>query len=180
MSGNLRINCRQETAADYQAVFALIERAFENEPMSDHQEQFLVERLRKSDAFVPQLSLVAEMDDKIIGYILLTKIQIQNKNVHFDSLALAPVAVLPEYQGQGIGGTLIRAAHDQACQLGHGSVVLLGHETYYPKFGYRPAHLFGISLPFEVPKENCMAVELIEGTLDRVSGTVVYPRVFFG
>lgn len=147
--------------------------------MSDHQEQFLVERLRRSDAFLPELSLVAEMDDKIVGYILLSKIRIQNHKDCFDSLALAPVAVLPEYQGRGVGGTLIRAAHDKACHLGHGSVVLLGHETYYPKFGYRPAHLFGISLPFDVPKENCMAIELTEGALDQVSGTVVYPRAFF-
>lgn len=170
---------RQETAADYEAVFQLIKAAFANEEFSDHKEQFLVQRLRKTEAFIPELSLVAENKNAIVGHILLTRIRIKNEQSQFESLALAPVTVLPDVQGNGIGRQLIEHAHEIARQLGHTSVVLLGHEDYYPRFGYQPAHEFGIRLPFDVPKENCMAVELTENALQNVQGTVVYDPAFF-
>jgi len=176
----MNILFRQENKNDYAAVFNLIQRAFEKEEMSDHSEQYLVERLRNSEAFIPKLSIVAEINQNIAGHILLTRIKvINNKNEEFYSLALAPVSVLPEYQGKGIGGKLIETAHKKAKELGFGSVILLGHENYYPRFGYEIAKKYGIKLPFEVPDENCMAIELIKGALEGVEGTVVYPKAFF-
>lgn len=172
------MNIRQETKNDYKAVFNLIKEAFKNEALSDHKEQFLVERLRKSDAFIPELSIVAEIDKKIVGYILTTKLKIKNESNEFESLALAPVSVLPEFQGKGIGGKLIIESHKKAKELGHKSIVLLGHENYYPKFGYQQADTFGIEFPFNVPKQNCMAVELIENGLKNVNGMVEYPKEF--
>ncbi|CAL2101777.1 N-acetyltransferase [Tenacibaculum sp. 190130A14a] len=169
---------RQENHYDFKAVFKLIEEAFKNEPFSDQKEQFLVERLRKSDAFIPELSLVAEIDNIVVGHILVTKLKIKNETNVFDSLALAPVSVLPKFQAQGIGGKLILEAHKNAKELGHTSIVLLGHAHYYPKFGYKQAHTFGIKLPFEVPKENCMVIELIENGLKGVQGIVEYPKEF--
>jgi len=174
----MEIAIRQEESKDFKAVFYLIEEAFKTEKLSDHKEQFLVERLRKSDAFIPELSLIAEIDNKIVGYILLTKLKIKNDSSEFDSLALAPVSVHPDYQGIGIGGMLINKSHIIAKKLGHKSIILLGHEKYYPKFGYKQAHLFGIQLPFDVPKENCMAIELIENGLIGVNGIVKYPVEF--
>lgn len=173
---NLKI--RQESPNDYKAVFNLIEEAFKNEIHTDHREQFLVERLRKSDAFIPELSIVAEVDGKIVGHILLTKLKIVKEDQVFNSLALAPVSVVPGFQEKGIGGALINYAHDKARTLGHTSIILLGHENYYPKFGYKLADSFGIQLPFDVPKENCMAIELIENGLKGVSGMVEYPKEF--
>ncbi|RNC84365.1 MAG: N-acetyltransferase [Balneola sp.] len=169
---------RQEEPADYTAVFELIEQAFATEELSDHQEQFLVERLRHSAAFIPELSLVAEIGSTIVGHILLTRIFIKSTQRTYKSLALAPVSVLPEYQRKGIGGSLIQYAHSGAKELGYQSVILLGHENYYPRFGYQQAHTFGIVLPFEAPKENCMAIPLTENGLKGVSGTVVYPKEF--
>ncbi|KUY20737.1 GCN5 family acetyltransferase [Elizabethkingia miricola] len=176
----MNILFRQENKNDYAAVFNLIQRAFEKEEMSDHSEQYLVERLRNSEAFIPELSIVAEINQNIAGHILLTRIKVvNNKNEEFESLALAPVSVLPEYQGKGIGGKLIETAHKKAKELGFGSVILLGHENYYPRFGYEIAKKYGIKLPFEVPDENCMTIELIKGTLEGIEGTVVYPKAFF-
>ena len=127
---------RQEKPADYVAVFEIIKKAFENEELSNYKEQFLVERLRSSDVFIPELSVVAEVAGMVVGHILLTKIEIRNDTSLFNSLALAPVSVLPEFQNRGIGGELIEYAHKRAKELGYKSVVLLGHEKYYPKFGY--------------------------------------------
>ncbi len=97
----MNIAIRQEKAEDFKAVFNLIEKAFESEKLSDHREQFLVERLRKSRAFIPELSIIAEFENKIVGHILLTKLIIKNNQEEFSSLALAPVSVLPEYQENG-------------------------------------------------------------------------------
>lgn len=173
------INIRKEKPEDYSSVFELIEKAFRNEKYSDHQEHFLVERLRKSKAFVPELSLVAVVDNTIVGHILLTEIVIKTAENKIKSLALAPVSVLPEFQGKGIGGKLIQTAHQIARDLGYQSIILLGHEKYYPKFGYRLAEEFGITLPFDVPKENCMAIELQLNALKNIHGEVVYPKEFF-
>lgn len=175
----MEVKIRQEKKKDFLEVFNLISKAFEKEKLSDHQEQHLVERLRKSNSFIPELSLVAESKGKILGHILLTPIQINSESETFESLALAPVSVLPAYQSLGIGGKLIEEAHSAAINSGFGSIVLLGHPGYYPRFGYQKAEKFGIKLPFDVPSEYCMALELFPCSLQGVSGNVEYPSEFF-
>ena len=98
------LEIRQENKNDYVEVYNVVKKAFETAEHSDGNEQDLVEALRKSTSFIPELSLVAVVDNKIVGYILFTKIKI-GKN---EELALAPLAVLPEYQRQGIGKELIK------------------------------------------------------------------------
>ena len=173
------VKLRQETIADYEAVFKIIEEAFKSEEYSDNKEKFLVERLRNSKAFIPQLALVAETDSIIVGHILLTKIQIKNDHESFESLALAPVSVKPNYQKMGIGGQLIKEAHRIAKELGYKSIVLLGHAEYYPKFGYQLCRNYGIKIPFDAPEENCLVVELVEDGLKGVNGIVEYTREFY-
>ncbi|MCH4824391.1 N-acetyltransferase [Gramella lutea] len=174
----MQVTIRKEQQKDHQEVFDLIKKAFETEKYSDHMEHYLVERLRKSASFVPELSLVAEIRNKIVGQILLTRVKIKNREQEFHSLALAPVSVLPEFQGKGIGSKLIEYAHQKARDIGFSSVLVLGHEKYYPQFGYEQAEKYGINFPFEVPKENCMCIELINNGLKGISGTVEYPKEF--
>ncbi|MEM9546137.1 MAG: N-acetyltransferase [Bacteroidota bacterium] len=169
---------RKEAPSDYDEVLKLIKKAFLNEEYSDHSEHLLVDRLRKSKSFVPELSIVAELNKKIVGHILLTKIQINSTTQSFPSLALAPVSVHPDHQGKGIGGKLILCSHEVARDLGYQSIVLLGHENYYPRFGYERADTYGIELPFDVPPQNCMVIELIENGLNGVQGLVKYAKEF--
>ncbi|MEN5306599.1 N-acetyltransferase [Chryseobacterium cucumeris] len=173
------ITIRQEEKKDHQQVFQLTEEAFREMEHSDHQEQFLVEKLRESKAFIPELSLVAE-DEKgtIAGHILFTKIKIVNEEKSFASLALAPVSVKPEFQNQGIGAKLILEGHRIAEELGYESVILIGHEKYYPRFGYKKTSNFGISFPFDISEENGMAVELVKDGLKDRKGVVKYPHEF--
>lgn len=173
------MNIRKEENKDHKDVFNLVKNAFENEEYTDHKEQFLVERLRNSASFVPELSLVAEIGGEIVGFVLLTKIKIVNNDLQKTSLALAPIAILKKYQGKGIGGKLILEAHQRAKELGFDSVILLGHEKYYPKFGYKMTKNYGIKLPFDVPDENCMLIELTENALKEVTGIVEYPKEFY-
>jgi predicted N-acetyltransferase YhbS len=170
---------RQETPNDYTAVFSLTEEAFRELKFSNHDEQFLVERLRNSEAFIPELSLVAELDGQVVGHIMLTKMTIRNDNNGYPTLGLAPVSVLPAFQCQGIGSSLIMEAHRIAGDMGYKSVVLIGHPAYYPRFGYRVAGNYGIRFPFEAPDECCMVAELVQGALEGVSGLVEHPKEFY-
>lgn len=173
------ITIRQEEEKDHLKVFQLTEEAFRNMEHSDHQEHFLVEQLRNSEAFIPELSLVAETENgEIAGHILFTKLKIQNGDETFESLALAPVSVHPDFQNRGIGGQLILRGHSIAKESGYTSVILIGHESYYPKFGYEKTTNFGISFPFEIPEINGMAVELVKDGLKNVKGIVKYPKEF--
>ncbi|WP_417887578.1 GNAT family N-acetyltransferase [Zunongwangia sp.] len=174
----MEIKIRQEKPEDHQEVFELIRETFLQESNSDHQEHFLVNRLRKSSYFLPQLSLVAEYDHKIVGYVLLIRITIQNDKDKFPALALAPIAVLPNFQQKGIGSKLLSIVHKKAKNLDYELVIVLGHEEYYPRFGYEQANKFDIQAPFEVPAKNFMLKELTPNAAQHISGMVVYPEVF--
>ena len=170
---------RQEKVDDRVSVNDVVKQAFANVENSDQTEAALVERLRKSKAFIPELSLVAWMEDKIVGHILLTKVVIRSKVKMTDSLALAPVSVLPVYQGLGIGGSLIKEAHRIAINGGHESIVLIGHENYYPRFGYEPASRYQITFPFNVPDKNAMVMIFAKKASVNLKGIVEYPEAFF-
>ncbi|NLP41786.1 MAG: N-acetyltransferase [Veillonellaceae bacterium] len=174
----MNIRIRKETERDYRNVEDLVQKAFQEAQFSDHSEHLLVSRLRKSNAFIAELSLVAEKAGLLVGHILFSKVRIVNERKIVESLALAPVAVLPEYQNKGVGKLLIREGLRIAQELGFESVIVLGHEHYYPRFGFKPARSWGIKLPFTVPEENFMALELKEGALDDAAGVVEYPQEF--
>ena len=176
----LTVSIRQEAPEDQVTVHQVIKRAFADVAESDQSEAEMVDRLRLSDAFIPELSLVAVKNDEIVGHILFTKLVIRSGELAFEgALALAPVSVDPAHQGQGIGGRLIEEGHAIARRLGYAGVVLLGHAGYYPRFGYERASGFGIQSPWEVPDENYMALELVPGGLKTARGLVEYPRAFF-
>jgi len=175
----MKIEIRQEKPSDYPAVFNLIKAAFRHDEISNHNEHYLVEKLRKSKDFIPALSLVAISNNEIVGHVLMTKITIKNKTNSFISLALAPISVKPEYQQQGIGKQLMLAAHNKAKEFGFNSIVILGHEDYYPKFGYKPMSNYKITMPFEAPEKNCFVIALTKDALRDVTGMVQYPTVFF-
>jgi putative acetyltransferase len=168
------IHIRPENAGDITTIFKVEAAAFQRS-----EEAILVDQLRAGAAFIPGLSLVAEIDQQIVGHILFTALQIKSgEELMTGLLALAPVAVLPAYQNRGVGGALIRKGLEIARELGYKGVIVLGHEHYYPKFGFVPAAKWHIRAPLEVPDGNFMALELVAGALDHFSGVVVYAREF--
>ena len=168
----MNVTIRKEEEKDYKKVYEVNCLAFQQEDESK-----LIEKIRKGKNFIPELSLVAEIDDEIIGHILFSKIKIVGDFV-FDSLTLAPMAVIPEFQKQGIGSKLIKKGIEKAKELNFDSIIVLGHKEYYPKFGFQKASKWNIKCPFEVPEEAFMAIELTEKAFEGKAGTVRYPDEF--
>lgn len=170
-----RIIIRQETPDDFKEVFEVNRSAF-----GQNNEAALVDHLRRNPAvFVPGLSLVAVGSNKIVGHILFTRIKINDGNgTMHESLGLAPMAVRPGFQKRGIGGQLIKKGFEASKKSGFKSVIVLGHENYYPKFGFEPARKWNIKAPVDVSPGAFMAIELVKDGLKDVSGTVVYPKEF--
>ncbi len=164
---------RPETPLDYPKVYELNNVAF-----GRAEEAKLVDRLRSSSAFVTDLSLVATVANKVVGHILLSKIEIVNDTQKDIGLSLAPMAVSPSMQKQGIGSALINEGLARAKDAGYKFIVVLGHETFYPKFGFTPTNRWNIRAPFNVPATSFMALELQEDALEKISGIVQYPKEF--
>jgi predicted N-acetyltransferase YhbS len=169
----MKIAIRQETEADYSGVYQLNAEAFGQEA-----EAKLVDALRISDAFIPELSLIATIDNTLIGHILFTKIKIRNGDTTFNSLALAPMAVSVSYQNKGIGSQLVTKGLHRAKMLGYSSVIVLGHKEFYPKFGFVPADKWHIRSPYDVPTDVFMGIELTKNGLKGIEGTVEYAKEF--
>ena len=167
------ITVRPEQQADIDDIYELNKLAFGQE-----NEARLVDLLRSGEGYVPGLSIVAAADNALVGHILFSKIFVVSGDARYETLALAPMAVRPGFQKQGVGGRLITAGLQSARELGFGSAIVLGHEHYYPKFGFVPASRWSIRAPIDVPDNVFMAIELLPGSLRNVSGVVEYPVQF--
>ena len=173
------VHIRLEERRDHKAIFELIRAAFAEEPHSDKREHILVENLREKGSNIPELCLVAEQDGKVVGHLFTCKVGIRSPHNLFDALAIAPVTVLPGHQRSGIGSALIEVAISKAKSRGHLRMVLVGHEDYYPRFGFELATDHGVEFPFELPRENGFILGLNPGALRGVEGVVQYPKDFF-
>lgn len=169
----MKINLRPENKNDYSVISMINDMAFGQET-----EGKLIENLRKNRKFIKELSLVACMGSEIVGHILFFPIIIKSHKDTFQSLALAPMSVIPELQSLGIGSQLVEKGLAKAKKLGYKSVIVLGHDKFYPKFGFKPASTFNIKPPFEVPDHIFMAIELCNNSLKNIEGTVSYPKEF--
>ncbi|OKJ01087.1 GNAT family N-acetyltransferase [Kitasatospora sp. CB01950] len=138
------------------------------------EEADLVDALRRDSAFLPELSVVA-VDDRevVIGHALLTRLRIGNGK----GLALAPVAVAPEWQRKGVGTAVVRAALTAAAEAGERVVVVLGDPGYYGRFGFAPASGHRITGPFDVPDTYFQALPL-PGADGVPHGACRYPAPF--
>lgn len=167
---------RTETKKDYTDVYNLNYEAFGNRD----DESKLIEKIRLSPQFIPELSIVAEKDNEIVGHILLSKAEVVDEDSVYEVIVLAPIAVKPSLQKKGIGGQLINEGLKRCKELGFGIVLLIGHPTYYPRFGFKPARNYGLELKqFKVSDEVFMVFELKPGELNKIKGELIYPESFF-
>jgi putative acetyltransferase len=166
-----QLHLRPERPADAPAVHRVNELAFEQPAEAD-----LVEALHAAGAAA--ISLVALVNDEIVGHILFSPVTVRSDEQTWPALALGPMAVLPEHQRQGIGTALVRAGLDACRDLGETVVFVLGHPEYYPRFGFTPAPPRGLTCRWPVPDEVFMVAELENGALAGRVGRVEYHPAF--
>ena len=136
-------------------------------------EHWMVNELRKRDGIL-DLSLVAVVEEKIVGHIICSKAEVQTMNGITPVLNIGPISVLPEYQRKGIGKAFITSMIDKAKQLGYGAILFFGRPEYYPQFGFKEASLFGITDSEGYNFPSFMGMELIPNYLEKAAGGKYY------
>jgi predicted N-acetyltransferase YhbS len=169
MELRLNVVVRTETPEDLEVIHEVNLRAFGQE-----HEARLVDALR--DSGYARLSLVAEEGGRVVGHILFSDLPIITQAGTLHALALAPMAVIPERQRQGIGSRLVREGLRDCAEAGHRVVVVLGHADYYPRYGFSARLAEPLKAPFSGP--SFMALELIPDALAGITGEVRYPPPF--
>lgn len=176
---NNSIVLRNETESDYKAVENVTREAFWNHHGPGCDEHYLMHIMRKTDAFIPELDFVAEIDGQIVGNIVYTKAKIvDDQDVEHQVISFGPISVLPEYQGRGIGGLLIEHTKEIAKNMGFSAILIYGDPDYYERFGFVKAEHFDIGTPddeYAVPLQAC---ELYEVALANISGRFYEDEAF--
>ena len=166
----MKAHVRPETPADCNAAWNVNRQAF-----GQDDEGVLVIALQRGG--YTAVSLVAEADGIIVGHILFSRIEIRTSTGVIPALSLAPMAVLPDHQNQGIGSELVRRGLKECAASGHRIVIVLGHAKFYPRFGFSAKLAEPLSSPFG-GGESWMALELVPGSLKDVAGLVEYSPPF--
>ncbi len=168
----MTIAVRAAAPADRAAIAAINTEAF-----GQPDEAALVEALR-ADGDVA-FELAAERDGAVVGHILFSPLALRPEPENAPRLlSLAPVAVRPDCQRQGVGGALVRAGLGRARTEGWDAVIVLGHPDYYPPFGFSHAAAAGLDHPFPEAGPAFMALELSDGALARAAGRLVFAPAF--
>lgn len=160
---------RRETANDIDAIRYVNDLAF-----GGALEGRLVDALR--DGGFVRLSLVAEIENRIVGHILFSELHIEIEDSSVPALSLAPMAVLPEFQRRGIGSQLVREGLRLCRDQGHAIVLVVGHPDFYPRFGFSGKLARQLDCPYS--GDAFMATELTPKALAGVTGNVIYPAPF--
>jgi len=168
---------RPSTEQDLEAILEVHRQAF-----PDEEESQLVKHIL--DSGQEQVSLVTEAAGKIVGHILFSQVHIRDEEAPKESVdslegsGLAPLAVLPSFQKQGIGAQLIQKGLQACKEKGYGFAAVLGSPDYYGRFGFGPASAHQVRFTFEVPEKYCMLQELQPGTLTEARGILHYLPIF--
>jgi putative acetyltransferase len=160
-----------ERPEDANAIRVVLEEAF-----GQSIEAELVDALRRRGALT--LSLVALREDEVVGHIAFSPVTIESAESSFNAIALGPMAVLPPYQGKGIGSQLVRIGLAKCRQAGHEIVFVLGHPDFYGRFGFVPTRHRDLHCEFGVPDDVFMVMELRQGALAERGGLVKYQPEF--
>ena len=161
---------RKEKEEDIEGVRRVNELAFGARAEAD-----LVDALR--DQAQPTISLVADNRGKIVGHIMFSPVVLKG-HPNLSIMGLAPMAVLPIHQRNGIGTKLVHAGLKECEKLEFGAVVVLGHPEYYPRFGFVPSSRFDLGCEYNVPEDVFMVKELREGYLRGATGIITYHAAF--
>ncbi len=163
---------RPETADDIRAIDVVNLSAFHHDIEAN-----LIESLRRSPSFVPELSLVAEFNGRIVGHIMFSKITLRRHDTMIDLLELGPMSVVPSQSHRGIGTILVETGIQQARELGYKAICEAGQQSFYKRFNFESASKWGLTCSLPVPEESITALEL-EADVLTGGGHLIYPPQF--
>lgn len=168
------ITIRAERPSDRAAIAEVVTTAF-----GSPAEARLVEAIRASTNFVPELSLVAEVEGRVVGHVMVSVVLLDDGGTQHRIANLSPLAVAPDFQRRGIGSALVRGVTARADDRGEPVVVLEGNPKFYGRFGFEHsvAHGIRISLPSWAPPEAAQVL-LLRNYNTSIHGRVVYPPAF--
>lgn len=173
------IKLRLEKLEDYKNIENLTREAFWNVHKPGCDEHYLMHIMRKSDAFIKELDVVAEIDGTIVGNIAYTKAKILGDDENtYDVISFGPISVLPEFQGRGIGGMLIEYTKNTAKQLGYSAILIYGDPKYYSKYDFVEAKTYGIGTQDNMYAVPLQAYELYSGALHNCKGRFFEDKVY--
>lgn len=175
---------RTATTSDYAAIREVIISAFSESEFGHQGEAELVESLRATFPQAPEYVAVEHTDevlpDAIVGHIFFSPVVIKTASGQIEGIGLAPMAVSPSHQRSGIGGDLIHHAIEQLCDRVP-FVVVLGHQDYYPRFGFDLAADLGVTHGFEGIPQNLLFIRMLDTNApDRVKNGKLYFADTFG
>ena len=175
----MSITIRPEIEKDYFETEFITREAFWDVYHPGCMEHLVLHKLREVPAFVRELDFVACDGERIIGNVVCSKAKVINDNKQeFEVLSMGPLAVLPEYQGKGIGSLLIKTVINKAKKLGYKGIVIYGNPAYYHRFGFMNAEQFGIRTGGSENFDYFMALELAEGSLQGITGNFYEDEAF--
>ncbi|MCH3971762.1 MAG: N-acetyltransferase [Oscillospiraceae bacterium] len=173
------VTIRKEAPGDRYAAEYMTKKAFWNLHFPGCSEHYLVHRLRRDAAYLPQLSRVAEYKGQIVGAIYCAKAFVRSsEGKQLPVLTFGPLCVEPDFQKRGIGGQLLQTVMRLAGEAGWKGVVIYGETSYYPRFGFAAGTRFGITDEKGENPSALMAAELIPGGLAEISGQFYEPSVY--
>lgn len=161
----MQVQIKREKPRDIEEMNLLFKIAFEQDTMSQ-----LVKEFRTTNQFIPELSRLAHINDQVIGSILCSRAEITKGRRNISSIIMVSLAVLPSYQNLGIGIQLVHNSLTKATELGYQSVLVLGPQSYFGRFGFKKASEYGIFNGLPYPEEDFLALELTANALKNASG----------
>ncbi|MGX7418644.1 GNAT family N-acetyltransferase [Carnobacterium gallinarum] len=175
----MTLKIRTIQQADHRRVEEITREAFWNLYVPGSNEHFIVYNMWTTSDYISQLSLVIELDQEIIGSILYTqsKIVTENGKKSYEMITFGPVSILPEFQGMGYGKKLIAYSIDRARELGYRGILIGGYPHYYAQFGFSSSKKYQLSLPDKNYYTGILALPLIEGGLDNMTGSIFFSEV---
>ena len=174
-----QLEIREIHEEDWYALEEVTQRAFWNKHSMGCSEHYMVSQLKKNEAYVPECSLVALKDGKVIGAVLYAKAKVIDNDITHNILTFGPLCIHPDWQGTGVGGYLMKESLALAKGLGYTGIVIFGEPDYYPRLGFKTCDHFGITTPDGENFDALMGYALDEEAFSKVHGKIYEPEVMY-